>query len=68
MTAAFFEQARAAFDFVVVDSSPILPVIDGLLVSQYADTVVVSVRRDTSEAPKSCGLARNFRLSGAAGW
>ena len=26
--------------------------IDGLLVSQHADTVVLSVRRDTSEAPQ----------------
>jgi len=52
VTTSFFEQARAAFTFVVVDGSPILPVIDGLLVSQHADTVVLSVRRDTSEAPQ----------------
>ena len=32
VTTAFFEKARAAFTFVVVDGSPILPVIDGLLV------------------------------------
>ena len=52
VTTAFFEKARAAFTFIVVDGSPILPVIDGLLVSQHADTVVLSVRRDTSEAPQ----------------
>ena len=51
-TTSFFEQARAAFTFVVVDGCPILPVIDGLLVSQHADTVVLSVRRDTSQAPQ----------------
>jgi capsular exopolysaccharide synthesis family protein len=51
-TTSFFEKARAGFTFVVVDGSPILPVIDGLLVSQHADTVVLSVRRDTSQAPQ----------------
>jgi capsular exopolysaccharide synthesis family protein len=52
VTSDFFAKARAAFTFVVVDGCPILPVIDGLLVSQHADTVVLSVRRDTSEAPQ----------------
>ncbi len=52
VTTAFFEQARAGFTFVVVDGCPILPVIDGLLVSQHADTVLLSVRRDTSQAPQ----------------
>ena len=52
VTTAFFEKARAAFTFVVVDGSPILPVIDGLLVSQHADTVVLSVCRDTSQGPQ----------------
>jgi capsular exopolysaccharide synthesis family protein len=52
VTTSFFDRARSAFDFIVVDSCPILPVIDGLLVSQHADTVVLSVRRDTSEAPQ----------------
>ncbi|MGO9109289.1 MAG: AAA family ATPase [Thermoguttaceae bacterium] len=51
-TTSFFEKARAAFAFVVVDCSPILPVIDGLLVSQHADAVVLSVRRDTSRGPQ----------------
>ena len=51
VTTAFFEQARAGFTFVVVNGCPILPVIDGLLVSQHADTVLLSVRRDTSQAP-----------------
>ena len=51
-TTSFFAQARAAFAFVVVDGSPILPVIDGLLVSQHADTVVLSVCRDTSRGPQ----------------
>jgi capsular exopolysaccharide synthesis family protein len=50
--ASFFRKAREEFAFIVVDGSPILPVIDGLLVSQHADTVVLSVRRDTSRGPE----------------
>ncbi len=52
VTTSFFDHAREAFSFVVIDGCPILPVVDGLLVSQHADTVVLSVRRDTSEAPQ----------------
>ncbi len=51
-TTTFFEKARAAFAYIVVDGSPILSVIDGLLVSQHADTVVLSVCRDTSQGPQ----------------
>jgi capsular exopolysaccharide synthesis family protein len=52
VTTSFFQQVRGEFTYVVVDGCPILPVIDGLLVSQHADTVVLSVRRDTTEAPQ----------------
>ena len=57
--------AREAFTFIVIDGCPILPVIDGLLVSQHADTVVLSVRRDTSEAPqvlRACEKLSEFGL------
>jgi len=37
---------------VVVDTSPILPVADARFVSQLVDSVVLSVFRDISEAPK----------------
>ena len=37
---------------MIIDSSPILPVADTRFVSQYADTVVLSVFRDLSEVPK----------------
>ena len=60
VTTAFFEKAREAFTFIVIDGCPILPVIDGLLVSQHADTVVLSVRRDTVRRPGR-RPARNFR-------
>ncbi|MCE5269333.1 MAG: P-loop NTPase [Planctomycetaceae bacterium] len=49
---ATFKQLREEFSFVVIDTSPILPVADARFVSQLADEVVLSVFRDLSEAPK----------------
>ena len=50
--AAMFRQLREEYDFVVVDTSPILPVADARFVSQHVDAVVLSVFRDVSQAPK----------------
>lgn len=50
--AAMFKELRAEYDFVVVDTSPILPVADARFVSQHVDSVVLSIFRDVSEAPK----------------
>jgi capsular exopolysaccharide synthesis family protein len=50
--AAMFRQIREEYDFVVVDTSPILPVADARFVSQHVDSVVLSVFRDVSQAPK----------------
>jgi polysaccharide biosynthesis transport protein len=50
--AAMFKELRAEYEFVVVDTSPILPVADARFVSQHVDSVVLSVFRDISEAPK----------------
>jgi len=46
------DELRAEYDFVVIDSSPILPVADTRLVSQHVDTVVLSVFLDVSQGPK----------------
>lgn len=48
----FFKELKERFDFVVVDTSPILPVADARFVSQAVDMVVLSVFRDVSQAPK----------------
>jgi capsular exopolysaccharide synthesis family protein len=50
--ASIFKQLRDTYDFVVVDTSPILPVADARFISQHVDSVVLSVFRDVSEAPK----------------
>jgi capsular exopolysaccharide synthesis family protein len=50
VTRSLFKQVRDQFEFVVVDGSPILPVVDSLLASQHVDSVVLSIRRDVSTA------------------
>ena len=47
-----FDQLRAGFEFVVVDGSPILPVVDTRLIAQHVDAVVLSVLRDVSCTPQ----------------
>jgi capsular exopolysaccharide synthesis family protein len=47
----FFEQLREEYEFVIVDSCPVLPVTDTLLLGQHVDTVLFSVLRGTSRLP-----------------
>jgi capsular exopolysaccharide synthesis family protein len=47
-----FDHLREEFDFVVLDSAPVLPEADTLLLSQHADAVLFSVLRDVSQLPK----------------
>jgi polysaccharide biosynthesis transport protein len=46
------ETLREQFDFVILDSSPLLPVVDARLVCQHVDAVLLAVLRDVSEATK----------------
>jgi capsular exopolysaccharide synthesis family protein len=46
------ERLRENFDFVIIDSSPLLPVVDARLVCKRVDAVLLSVLRDVSEASK----------------
>jgi capsular exopolysaccharide synthesis family protein len=46
---ALFATLRGQFEFVIVDSSPVLPVADALLVAQEADGVLFSILRDVSQ-------------------
>jgi capsular exopolysaccharide synthesis family protein len=42
---------KEQFDFIVVDSSPVLPVADALLIGQHVDVVIFSLLRDVSRIP-----------------
>jgi capsular exopolysaccharide synthesis family protein len=48
---AKFTQMKEQYDFVIVDSCPVLPVADTLQLSQHVDGVVFSVLRDVSRLP-----------------
>jgi capsular exopolysaccharide synthesis family protein len=46
-----FARLRAEYDLILVDSSPVLPVADALLIGQSADAVIFSVLREVSRLP-----------------
>ena len=45
------EQLKQEYDFIVIDSCPVLPVADSLILGQHVDGVVFSVLRDVSRLP-----------------
>jgi capsular exopolysaccharide synthesis family protein len=47
---ATFDQLKEQYDFIVVDSCPLLPVADSLLLAQHVDAVIFSLLRDVSRA------------------
>jgi capsular exopolysaccharide synthesis family protein len=63
---SLFKQLLVDFEFVVVDGSPILPIVDTRLIAQHVDTVIISVLRDKSRVPQvraACELLRTFSVS-----
>ena len=49
---ALFNQCRTEYELVLVDSSPILPVVDGRLVGQHTDGAILTIVKDTSQVPQ----------------
>jgi succinoglycan biosynthesis transport protein ExoP len=47
-----FARLHREFDFIVIDSGPVLTHADALLFGQYADAVILSVLRDFSRVPR----------------
>ena len=43
-----FTELREEFDFIIIDTSPILPVADPLLIAQHADGVIFSLMHQVS--------------------
>jgi polysaccharide biosynthesis transport protein len=48
---SLFEQLKQQYDFILIDSPPVLPVTDTLLLGQHVDGVVMAVLREVSRAP-----------------
>src|SRR5689334_22683409 len=59
---ALLNRLRGQFDFVVVDSCPVLPVADALLIGQHVDGVVFSILQDISQLPKVLDASKKLAL------
>jgi capsular exopolysaccharide synthesis family protein len=46
------ESQRSQFDFIIVDSSPVLPVADAVQIAPHVDGVIFSVLRNVSQLPR----------------
>jgi capsular exopolysaccharide synthesis family protein len=62
--AKLFEQLRHEYDIVIVDSCPILPVVDSRLISRYIDGVVFTLLRDYSRFPQASRALEILRSFG----
>ena len=51
-TQVIFEKLKEEFDFIIVDSHPVLAATDSLLLGQHVDAVLLSVLRDVSRSPR----------------
>ncbi|MBL8793107.1 MAG: polysaccharide biosynthesis tyrosine autokinase, partial [Planctomycetia bacterium] len=47
-----FDKLKSDYDFIIVDSHPVLAATDSLLIGQYTDAVLLSLLRDVSQAPR----------------
>jgi succinoglycan biosynthesis transport protein ExoP len=48
---AIFDQLRRHYDFIIVDTPPVLAVADALLIGQHVDAALCSILRDVSRVP-----------------
>src|SRR5262249_37756301 len=52
------------FDYVVIDSGPVLKVADSLLVGQHVDAAILSVLKDASKVPNVYEACERLRSVG----
>ncbi|HVJ81543.1 MAG TPA: CpsD/CapB family tyrosine-protein kinase [Planctomycetia bacterium] len=61
----FLHNARAHYDFVVIDTPPLLPVSDGLTIAAASDGVVLCALCDRSDMPSVAAARRRLAAVGA---
>lgn len=61
---AIFDKLRDQFDFVVIDSPPVLGISDALALGQYIDGAVLTVLRDHSEIRRVYQAAETLKSMG----
>ncbi|MCA9134467.1 MAG: P-loop NTPase, partial [Planctomycetales bacterium] len=59
-----FEELRANYDLVIVDSSPVLPVHDARVIGKYTDGVILTLVRDRSRLPLVASAYEIFKSYG----
>jgi capsular exopolysaccharide synthesis family protein len=63
--AGVFESLKKKYDLIIVDSSPVLPVVDAILVGKHVDGVLFSVLRDVSRLPMVYAAHQRMAALGA---
>jgi capsular exopolysaccharide synthesis family protein len=59
------EEVRRHYDFVLIDSCPVLPVADALLISRHVDGVLLSLMCDVSQVERAQVASRKLTSVGA---
>lgn len=59
-----FSQLESRFDFIIVNTGPVLKVADPLLLGQYAEGAILSVLRDVSQIHKVYEASERLKLAG----
>jgi capsular exopolysaccharide synthesis family protein len=59
-----WEDLKSRYDLIVLDSTPVLPVADALLLGQYVDGVVFSILRDVSRMPSVVSACERIGMLG----
>jgi capsular exopolysaccharide synthesis family protein len=49
---AVFETLKEEFDYIIIDSAPVLPIADTLVVGQHVDAVIFSIMNEVSRIPE----------------
>lgn len=59
-----FRELKAEYDFVVIDTAPVLTVADAMLIGQHVDGAIVSTRLGFSQRPKIEDAVKRLRAVG----
>jgi succinoglycan biosynthesis transport protein ExoP len=59
-----FEKLQEEFDFIVIDSHPVLAATDSLLIGQRVDAVILSVLREVSQMPRVYAASQRLTTLG----
>lgn len=63
-TSEVLSRLRCEYDLVIFDTAPLLPVADSLLLMQFVDGVLLSIRKDHSRMSKVAAALKKIELVG----